>query len=63
MHLMAELFELHDKAFFEIIAFSFGPDKRDQWRDRAISSFDEFLDVRDKTDQEISVMSKKLKRL
>ena len=61
MHLMAELFELHDKAFFEIIAFSFGPDKRDQWRDRAISSFDEFLDVRDKTDQEISVMSKKLK--
>ena len=28
MHLMAELFELHKKSLFEIIAFSFGPDKR-----------------------------------
>ena len=60
MHLMAELFELHDKALFEIIAFSFGPDRLDQWRERAISSFDEFIDVRGKTDQEISLISKKL---
>ena len=29
MHLMAELFELHKKSLFEIIAFSFGPDKND----------------------------------
>jgi protein O-GlcNAc transferase len=60
MHLMAESFELHDKAIFEIFAFSFGPDKLDQWRERAISSFDEFIDVRDKTDQEISLIAKKL---
>ena len=61
MHLMAELFECHDKVFFEIIAFSFGPDKFDQWRERAIASFDQFIDVSGKTDQEISLMSKKLK--
>jgi predicted O-linked N-acetylglucosamine transferase (SPINDLY family) len=60
MHLMAEFFELHDKELFEIFAFSFGPEKIDNWRERAISSFDDFIDVRDKTDQEVSLMSKKL---
>ena len=29
MHLMAELFELHDRNNFEIFAFSFGPDRQD----------------------------------
>ena len=60
MHLMAEFFELHDKELFEIFAFSFGPEKIDNWRERVISSFDDFIDVRDKTDQEVSLMSKKL---
>ena len=35
MHLMAELFELHDKSSFELFAFSFGPDQNDEWRQRA----------------------------
>ena len=38
MHLMAELFENHDKSKFEIIAFSLGPDKQDKWRNREKST-------------------------
>ena len=51
MHLMAELFEYHDKNNFELIAFSFGPDTQDQWRQRVYLCFDEFMDVRLNSDQ------------
>ena len=61
MHLMAELFECHDKNFFELVAFSFGPDQVDSWRKKVLASFDKFIDVRLKTDQEVSVMARKLK--
>jgi len=60
MHLMAELFELHDKEKFEIIAFSFGPNQKDQWRERVLQSFDEFIDVRMKSDSEISSLSREM---
>ena len=60
MHLMAELFELHDKEKFEIIGFSFGPNLKDQWRQRASQSFDEFIDVRMKSDSEISSISREM---
>ena len=60
MHLMAELFECHDKVFFELIAFSFGPDKQDQWRQRVFLCFDKFLDVRLKSDREISLLARKM---
>ena len=60
MHLMSELFEYHDKSLFEIIAFSFGPDQNDSWRQRTLLSFDQFLDVRLKSDQEISLLSRKM---
>jgi protein O-GlcNAc transferase len=45
-HLIAEMFELHDKAHFEILAFSYGPDIRDPMRMRLASSGVEFMDVR-----------------
>ena len=61
MHLMAEMFEYHDKSKFELIAFSFGPDQWDEWRQKAISSFDQFLDVRTKSDIEITSIARKLK--
>jgi protein O-GlcNAc transferase len=55
MHLMTELFECHNKDSFEIIAFSFGPNiKEDKWRERVYFLFDEFIDVTLKTDLEIS---------
>jgi predicted O-linked N-acetylglucosamine transferase (SPINDLY family) len=60
MYLMAQLFELHDKSRFEIIGFSFGPDKQDSMRKRALAAFDQFYDVRDKTDQEIAQFSRDL---
>ena len=59
-YLMAELFELHDKNNFEIIAFSFGFDKKDEMRQRLSKAFDQFLDVRLKSDKDIALMSRDL---
>jgi predicted O-linked N-acetylglucosamine transferase (SPINDLY family) len=58
MHLMAELFEYHDKKQFELIAFSFGPDEQDEWRQRALLCFDQFVDVRFKSDREIALLAR-----
>lgn len=52
MHLMAGLFERHDRTRFEISAFSFGPDVVDDVRARIEPSFDRFVDVRMKSDEE-----------
>ena len=58
MHLMAELFKSHNKDKFELIAFSFGPDIQDEWRQRALLCFDQFVDVRFKSDREIAVLAR-----
>jgi len=58
MHLMAELFENHDKDSFELFAFSFGPNIIDIWRNRIIECFDEFLDVRLMSDHDIVLLSR-----
>jgi predicted O-linked N-acetylglucosamine transferase (SPINDLY family) len=60
MYLMAQLFELHDKSRFEIIGFSFGPDRQDSMRARSIAALDQFYEVRDKTDLEIAQLSRDL---
>jgi len=60
MYLMAQLFELHDKNKFRIIGFSFGPDKQDSMRQRAVNAFEEFYDVRNKTEYEIAQFSRDL---
>lgn len=60
MHLMTELFELHDKNRFEIFAFSFGPDLHDDWRKKVFLSFDKFIDVRSKSDTQISTLSREM---
>ena len=59
-YLMAELFERHDRAVFEIIAFSFGPDANDEMRKRVAAAFDKFIDVRNQSDQDIALLSRKL---
>ena len=61
MHLMSEVFKLHNKSLFEIIAFSFGPNKQDDWRKKVVQSFDSFIDVTKKSDYEISNMARELK--
>ena len=58
--LTAELFELHDRERFEIIAFSFGPEKKDEMRERIEVAFDRFLDVRNLSDREVAKLSRSL---
>lgn len=53
-HLMAGVFEHHDKAQFEIYAFSLGVDDKSELRQRFIAASDHFLDVRGKTSREIA---------
>ena len=59
-HLMAGLFELHDKHQFELIGFSFGPPENDEMRKRLMSAFDQFIEVGDKSDREIAQLSRTL---
>jgi predicted O-linked N-acetylglucosamine transferase (SPINDLY family) len=58
--LMAELFELHDKSQFELVGFSFGPEKNDEMRQRLESSFDQFIEVGNKSDMQITQLSRDL---
>jgi len=59
-YLSAGLFERHDRERFELVAFSFGPDRQDEMRQRLSAAFDQFLDVRTKSDREIAELSRKL---
>ena len=59
-HLMAELFELHDKSRFELIGFSFGPMANDEMRQRLEKPFDQFIEVGGKSDIEIAQLSRNL---
>jgi protein O-GlcNAc transferase len=52
--LTAEMFEQHDRSRFEIIGVSFGVDDRSATRKRLVAAFDEFHDVRRKSDKEIA---------
>ena len=54
-----ELIENHDREKFEIIGFSFNS-KSDESKKRLVSSFDNFIDVENKSDDEIVNISKKL---
>ncbi len=45
-HLMAELFELHDRDRFEIIAYSYGQDDGLSMRQRVMAACDRFVDLR-----------------
>ena len=58
--LAAELFELHDRTQFEVIAFAFGPDVRDATRTRLERAFDRFVDVRGHTDREVALLSRSM---
>ncbi|MHB1205467.1 MAG: O-linked N-acetylglucosamine transferase, SPINDLY family protein [Rhodospirillaceae bacterium] len=58
--LMAEVFERHDRSRFEVTALSFGPDIDDGMRQRLAPAFDRFVDVREKSDKDIAVLSRAL---
>src|SRR5437879_2597755 len=44
-HLMAELFECHDRNRFEVFAYSYGPDDKSPMRARLARAFDRFADI------------------
>lgn len=59
-YLIAELFELHDKDEFELIAFSFGPDINDEMRSRVAKTFNQFIDVSFMSDKAVALKSREL---
>lgn len=45
-YLAAELFELHDRSRFQVVAYSYGPEERSPMRERLARAFDRFVDLR-----------------
>ncbi len=60
MHLMARLFEVHDRAGFEVHAFSYGPASDDPMRRRLVAAVDHFHDVRAFDDRAIALLARRL---
>lgn len=58
--LIVELFELHDRERFEWFGFYVGPDVQDPLRARVEAALDHFIDVRERSDQEIAQLSREL---
>lgn len=56
--IIAELFEQHDRSRFELIAFDFGPQTNDALRQRIQKAFDQFIDIRDKSDLEAAQLAR-----
>jgi predicted O-linked N-acetylglucosamine transferase (SPINDLY family) len=59
-HLVAELFELHDRRRFALTAFCFGPQRADAMRRRLYGAFEDFRDVHRQADEEIARQSRAL---
>jgi protein O-GlcNAc transferase len=55
-YLAAELIEIHDRSRFEIIGISLGPDDQSEIRARLARGFDQFHDVRMKSDREVAAL-------
>jgi predicted O-linked N-acetylglucosamine transferase (SPINDLY family) len=60
-YLTAELIELHDRARFEVIGVSLGPDDGSDIRARLKAAFDQLHDVRDKSDRDVAALISNLK--
>jgi len=58
--LIVELLECHDRSRFETIAISFGADDGSELRARFQRGADQFIDVREKTDEEIAALVRSL---
>jgi predicted O-linked N-acetylglucosamine transferase (SPINDLY family) len=59
-YLLAEFFELHDRTNFEITAFYYGPIENGEMHSRLRNAFDQFVEVRDKSDKEVAQLSRAL---
>lgn len=60
-YLTAEMFELHDKTQFELIAFSNGhAPEGDPYRTRVVAAFDQFIDIRGMNDAEVVLLARQM---
>ena len=59
-YLTAELYERHDRSYFEIYAFSLGPDTKDEMNLRIKAGVDHFHDVRSMSHKEIALLARSL---
>jgi predicted O-linked N-acetylglucosamine transferase (SPINDLY family) len=59
-HLITQLIENHDRARFEVIGFSLGPNIRDAWRERLERAFDRLVDVESRTNREVAGLAREL---
>jgi predicted O-linked N-acetylglucosamine transferase (SPINDLY family) len=59
-HLIAGMFEAHDRSQFEIIGFAFGGDEADPMRQRIAKAFDRLIDVSNMPERKIADMSREL---
>ena len=59
-NLTAELYEIHNRDKFEVYAFSFGPDTKDEMNMRIKSGVDHFHDVRLMSHKEVALLSRSL---
>ena len=55
-HLVAGLFEQHDRARFEVNVLSLGPDDGSNTRARLKGAVEHFIDARNKTDEEVAAL-------
>ena len=58
--LIAELFECHDRAKFEVIGFSLGPPARDAMNARLEKAFDRFVEVGAVPDRDVALLARRL---
>ena len=59
-HLTKQIFENHSREKFEIYAFSFGHDKKDEMRIKLEKVFDNFFDVKSMSDEDIARLSRRM---
>jgi len=57
-HLTAELYETHDRKQFEIYAFSYGPDTKDEMNLRIKAGVDHFHDVQTMSHKDVVMLSR-----
>ena len=57
-HLIAELLELHDRSQFEVYAFAWGADSKDEERRRIKDAVDEFIDISELSDDVVTELIK-----
>jgi len=57
-YLTAELYETHDRNKFEVYAFSYGPDVKDEMHFRIQNGVDHFQDIRDMSDKDAATLAR-----